>query len=140
MTMNIDQKDLDQWRAYLEQVRKISLDTLAAIEAGTMTRAAELAQTTAASAARMGVKLEAAGAHRPEHLPATPDVRLELLMSQANRRFLTQLHEAMEAARAVDAERGYPDGAGPNVGILSMILNGTEIEIYGPAREGAAQE
>ncbi len=65
------------------------------------------------------------GASRP------PDVPLELLDTPANRRLARILEEAVEAAKAVDRERGYGDD-GP-AGVLEMYAEQVRTEVHGPA-------
>ena len=128
--MNVSQSDLNTLRAFTESVRNLTFAVPGYIRAGDAAGLHErLRVARFESIAAAGI-LERAGADRPADTPAAVGVPLHLLDTPANRRLLTCLRDALEAARAVDTERGYGGDGGP-ADMYAMLLAGVETEVLG---------
>lgn len=132
--MNIQQEELDRWAQFVDEVRvKMPLlDTL--IAQRKLPEARAMAMALHLSAASVLARMEREGAGLPDYLPAAPNVPLELLTSEKNRRFARALREAVEAAVEVDKERDWFP-AGPSC-LLADTLHRVEVEVYGPNGKG----
>lgn len=134
--MNIEQKDLNLWRGFMETLRRQMLAAHLHIVSGSRGPARDIVLKTASAAARMGIRLEQAGAERPPDMPPAPVTPLELLDTPANRHYLALLHAAWEAGLAVDRERyGESIGTDGEAQMVELLIRDKELEIYGPARD-----
>ena len=105
--MNVGQEELNQWRRTAGQLRVTCREVLACLHSGKIIRGREVAEQAEDQARRLALRLEKAGADRPDSPPPslTEGVPLHLLNTPANRRLLSLLRETYEAALAVDRER-----------------------------------
>ncbi len=135
--MNVPQDDLNLWRQFFETLRVQMFDGQKQLAARNFAAVNNALANTASAAARMGIRLERAGADRPAELPPAPQTPLEKLDTPANRRYADALRAAWEAGLEVDRER-----YGPKIGtdgcaqVVEMVLADVEIEIYGPQGRG----
>ena len=133
--MNIQMEDLNQWRRFFDTLRVSCRTALRDLDAGNIQHARKLIEQTEDAGRRMGLRLERAGAERPDAPPPSFEsgVPLALLDTPTNRRYLEALRVCYDAALAVDRER-----YGPNIGtdgcaqVIEMVLADVEEEIGGP--------
>ena len=131
-SVNVSQSDLNTLRAFAESVRVLTFAVPGYLRSGDAAGLHERLQATRyETIAAIGI-LEAAGADRPADLPAAIDVPLHLLDTPANRHLLDCLRSTLEAARAVDSERGYDSDGGP-ADMYAMFLARVATEVLGRA-------
>lgn len=131
--MNVPQEDLNLWRGFFETLRVSMFEANREMAAGHSEAVKEILTQTASAAARMGIRLERAGADRPDSLPPRREVPLALLDTPANRRYMRALQTAYEAGKEVDAERYGPHEDGPAAGGVELLMMNVELEVMGPA-------
>jgi hypothetical protein len=125
----VSREHLSAWREQMGVIT-ISLSRVQShLMVGKPNRAQHLLDLLHAATLHMGIALEIAGApsasaDSADSLAQTPD---ELLVSGANRRLAKALHQAVEAAQAVDAERGR--GASDLSEVLRHFAQRVEAEI-----------
>ena len=131
--VNVAQEQLDQWRLFAEVVRSGVLSARQCFAHGKAEHGRDMLEQVHAAAIFAAGTLEAAGARRHETLAEPPEVALDLLASDANRRYARKLWEALEAGRAVDRER-FGEGIGTDgpSQIIEMVLRNVELEIHRP--------
>ena len=132
---NISQDELNQWRRTAGQLRVTCREALACLHSGKIIHGREVIQEAEDQARRLALRLEKAGADRPDS-PASSlseGVPLHLLNTPANRRYLSLLRETYEAALAVDRERyGESIGTDGCAQVIEMVLADVEEEVRGP--------
>ena len=134
--MNVPQEDLNFWRRFCDTLRATCREAMQDIDAGNVQHARRLVEQTDDAGRRMALRLERAGADRPDAPPPAIDAGtpLHLLDTPANRRYADKLREAWEAGLAVDRERfGGSIGTDGCAQVIEMVLADVEEEIYGPA-------
>ena len=132
--MNISQDELNQWRRTIGLLRVTSRATLLDINAGNTAHARLLVEQTEDEARRLALRLEKAGADRPDAPPPAfaEGVPLRLLNTPANRRYLDLLRETHEAALTVDRERyGADIGTDGMAQRIEDVLADVEEEVGG---------
>lgn len=103
--MNVPQEQLDHWRRLVGEMRaelNAALFVVRPVSHDYVAAAADVAR-------RLGLDMERAGASPPPDMMPPPDVPLNLLSTDASRRYARLMREAYEAARESDRERGYGD-------------------------------
>ncbi len=132
--MNVPQDDLNLWRRFFDRLRATCREAMRDVDAGNVQRARLRLEQTEDAGRRMALRLERAGAERPEGMTPRPDVPLHLLDTPANRRYAQKLREAWEAGLAVDRERyGEDIGTDGCAQMIEMLLADVEEELHGPA-------
>ena len=141
--MNVDQATLDHTAASAHALAR-TLDQMRqkANRAGVGTLAGQLLDLTGQAATLRNALIDA-GATDPRvgGLPATPtETPLHLLDTPANRELLRCLLLTMDAALAVDKERGHEGGGFAEV--VEHFAARVQTEVYGPAdlRQGRPGE
>ena len=132
--MNVSQDELNQWRLTAGLVRVTCRGALLDLNAGNTAHARLLVEQTEDEARRLALRLEKAGADRPDAPPPafTEGVPLHLLNTPANRRYLSLLRETYEAALVVDRERyGADIGTDGLAQRVEDILADVEEEVGG---------
>lgn len=127
--MNVPADKLTTWNRFAELARNTAIAARLAYARGDRDKGKALLKTLEEAAASASVSLEAAGADRPQSLPAPSSVPLELLSTEASRRYARLMREAYEAARAVDHERGYGED-GP-ADLLEGLAEDAALDAYG---------
>lgn len=129
--MNVPQEELDRWARFANEVRGRMLRLPRLISWKGNAEVEREMNDLMLLAAQMTKAMEAAGATPPVSVLPVEPVPLELLASEANRRYYQKLYEAWEAAIAVDIERGcHPHGPAD---LLADRIARVEREVYGPA-------
>ena len=135
--MNVPQKDLDLWRRFFDTLRVSMRSACSDLAAGNTNAARHTLEQTEDAARRMALRLEQAGAQRPEGHQPPPEVPLHLLNTPANRRYVETLHAAWEAGKAVDRERfGADIGTDGPAQAVERLLAEAEEELHGPVGSG----
>ena len=132
--MNINLDELNGWRRTAGLLRVTCRAALKDINAGNINHARQLVETAEDEARRLALRLEKAGADRPDAPPPAfaEGVSLHLLNTPANRRYLSLLRETYEAALAVDRERyGESIGTDGCAQVIEMVLADVEEEVGG---------
>jgi hypothetical protein len=112
------QQDLDDWRSFCGRLTTALCAAEGALAAGSIQQARELLWAAQDSTARMGLKLEAAGAASPKSgVTAAP----------ARQWYALMLRDAWDAARQVEAESNEQEGASR---LLRLLLKEVESELY----------
>ena len=127
--MNVPAEKLTTWNRFAELARNTAIAARLAYAGGDRDKGKALLKTLEEAAAAASVSLEAAGAERPLALPVASTVPLNLLSTDASRRYARLMREAYEAARAVDHERGYGND-GP-ADLLEGLAEEAELNAYG---------
>ncbi len=127
--MNISTEKLTAWNRFAELTRNTAIATRLAYARGDRDKGRKFLQDLEQSAAVASVDMEAAGADRPQNLPAPADVPLNLLSTEASRRYARLMREAYEAAREVDRERGYGED-GP-AAVLEGFAETADLDAFG---------
>ncbi len=142
--MNVDQATLNRTAANAHALAgTLNQMRAKANRAGVGTRAGELLDLTGKAATIRNDLVDAGAADPRPDRPATErptETPLHLLDTHANRELLRCLLLTMDAALAVDKERGH-DGDG-FAEVIEHFAAGVQTEIYGPAdlRQSGAHE
>ena len=132
--MNVPQDDLNLWRRFCDTLRGSMRQALKDVDAGNVQHARRLIEQTEDAGRRLALRMEKAGADRPDAPPPSLDggTPLHLLDTPANRRYADTLRAAWEAGMAVDRERfGEEIGADGRAQMVEMLLADVEEEIHG---------
>ncbi len=145
MNVPIPQEKVDGWASFAEGVRVEAFRLYRELALGGNVSAvrADL-MSLSDRAAGVVCDMERAGATTPSGLAPLPEVPLDLLASERNRRLLRILEDALEAAQRVDEERRQSDPgdpfAGPAASELAAIAERLRMECYGPTGRGEGAE
>lgn len=132
--MNVGMEDLNLWRRFFDTLRVSCRTALRDLDAGNVQHARKLIEQTEDAGRRMGLRLERAGAERPDAPPPSfeSDVQLHHLNTPANRHYLMLLRETYAAALAVDRERyGADIGSDGRAQVIEDVLANVEEEVGG---------
>ena len=127
--MNVSNEKLTAWNRFAELARSTAIAARLAYAHGNTDQGVSMLHGLEEAAAATSVSLEAAGADRPQSLPAPMSVPLALLDTPASRKYARLMREAYEAAREVDHERGYGDD-GP-ADVLEGFAEEAERDAFG---------
>lgn len=127
--MNISTEKLTAWNRFAELTRNTAIAARLAYARGERDKGRKFLQDLEQAAAAASVDMEGAGADRPRNLPPPADVPLNLLSTEASRRYARLMRDAYEAALAVDQERGYGED-GP-AAVLEGFAETAELDAFG---------
>lgn len=118
----VSQRDLNEWRNFVEIVRTASFSLRMDLATGAKDRARAKLEALHNAAVATGKAMEAAGAVRPGSLPTSRPVPPELLDTETNRRYLETLEAAHAAALDRDRELFGEIGAHGRAQVIEMVL------------------
>ena len=127
--MNTPADKLNSWNRFAQLARNTAIAARLVYAKGEADKGRAMLRDLEEAAAAASVSLEAAGADRPQSLPAPLSVPLALMDTPKSRKYARLMREAYEAAREVDHERGYGDD-GP-ADVLEGFAEEAERDAFG---------